>query len=337
MKKTTLLLMALTLFVMSYGQDQSNDFYDDAEPYYLFGPRTIEISGEIENPGIIDLADFPAHSVIVKEAMLTKNDNQFIGAYRYDGVSLYDILNLFILDKKNKNKFNPIIDLYVEIENMEGEKAILSWGEIYYPVHHDEILIATQVTRIVPSKTEELWPLPEKTKLVVASDLITERNISNPVKITVRSANKAFEVEKGMSPMFASSIIVEDQEKKVMKIDALPKDFCQLTYETTFYGRGRGIHSTTPFKGVMVKDILRKEFPLKPENIAKGYFIISAEDGYRAVFTFSEIMNRNDQAELLLIDEGDTDGGKFRLFPAFDFFSDRAIKSVNGIYYRMME
>jgi len=32
--------------------------------------------------------------------------------------------------------------------------------------------------RIVPSKTKELWQLPETSKLVVANDLLTERNIS---------------------------------------------------------------------------------------------------------------------------------------------------------------
>ncbi|MDZ7743876.1 MAG: hypothetical protein U5Q03_19620 [Bacteroidota bacterium] len=82
------------------------------------------------------------------------------------------------------------------MENTEGEKVILSWGELYYPIHHHEIMIATQVRRIVPSKTKDLWPMPQETKLVVASDLITERNISNPVKIRILSADKKFEVKK---------------------------------------------------------------------------------------------------------------------------------------------
>ncbi len=220
---------------------------------------------------------------------------------------------------------------------MNGEKTILSWGEIFYPVHHDEILIATQVARIVPSKTKDLWFLPEKTKLIVASDLITERNISNPVKIRVMSANKAFDVEKGMDPMFAPRINVFNLEDEILEIDSFPKDLCQTTYETTFYGRGRGIHSTTPFTGILLKELLSEVFPATSERLARGYFIISAEDGYRAVFTYSEIMNRNDQSELLLIDEGENHGGRFRLFPAFDFFSDRAIKSCNGIYYRLIE
>lgn len=337
MKNIALILLTVAMPALLHAQSPTNDFYDDAPTYFLSGPTMIEVAGEIENPGFINLSDFPMHSVIVKEAELTGTGNKFIGAYRYDGISLYDILDYFILNKDNEDEFAPIIDLYVEIENEAGEKTILSWGELYYPVHHDEILIATQVARIVPSKTKDLWPLPQQTKLVVASDLITERNIVNPSKITIRSADMTFDVEKGMSPMFAPEITVYDNEKQVQEISELPEDLCNITYETTFYGRGRGIHSTTPFTGVMIKEMLANDFNLTPESISKGYFIVAAKDGYRAVFTFSEVMNRNDQSELLLIDEGDTDGGKFRLFPAFDFFSDRAIKSVKGVYYKELE
>ncbi|MDZ7743875.1 MAG: hypothetical protein U5Q03_19615 [Bacteroidota bacterium] len=140
-----------------------------------------------------------------------------------------------------------------------------------------------------------------------------------------------------MSPMYAPEISIYNQDGKLMEIKKLPNELCEITYETTFYGRGRGIHSTTPFTGVAIKNILDDEFSLTVEAIKKGCFIISAEDGYRAVFSFSEIMNRRDQSKLLLIDEGGVDGGKFRLFPAFDFFSDRAIKSVKGVYYKEVE
>ena len=70
----------------------------------------------------------------------------------------------------------------------------------------------------------------------------------------------------------------------------------------------------------------------------KCIFLVVAKDGYRGVFTFSEIMNRNDQAEVLLICYPEAKNkGKFRLFPACDFFSDRAIKSITGIYFSVNE
>ena len=93
--------------------------------------------------------------MIVKEALADGNQNRFTGAYRYDGYSLYDILNHSILKKKNETEFPPIIDLFVKVENDRGESIILSWGEIYYPVHRHEIIIATEVARIDRGKGEQ--------------------------------------------------------------------------------------------------------------------------------------------------------------------------------------
>jgi hypothetical protein len=106
----------------------------------------------------------------------------------------------------------------------------------------------------------------------------------------------------------------------------------KLRYESVFYGRGRGIHSTTPFNGYQFKEVLGPYFKIEPGLLKDGYFVIASVDGYRCVYTFSEIFNRNDQAEVLLVeDPKNDDGGAFRLFPSADFFSDRAIKAVSEI------
>ncbi len=312
---------------------ETNNFYNDVESYDLPLSALI-IEGEIENPGPVDLSLMPLHSVIVKEARLTENGDEFIGAYRYDGYSLIDILNNRKIDKKNAREFEPIIDLYIEVENADGEKVVVSWGEIYYPVHLHEIIIATQVMRIVPSRTKDLWPLPMESKLIVATDLITERNISAPAKITVKSYPKSFETVKGLKPLYSAELNIFVENNKVETLIALPEGTRLQNYPTIFYGRGHGIHSTQPFIGVMLKDVLGKYVSLTSENLRTGIFVTAAFDGYRGVYTYSELMNRNDQSEVLLIyyPEG-TDGGAFRLFPSGDFFSDRAIKAVNEIYF----
>jgi hypothetical protein len=271
-------------------------------------------------------------SLIIKEALIDEDSNRFVGAYRYDGYSLYDILNPSILDKKNKEEFSPIIDIFVEIEDAEGNSIVLSWGEIYYPIHRNEIIIATQAARIVPSKTKDLWPLPEDVKLIVGPDLLTERNISNPVRITVRSAEVSYLVERDLNPLFSGKISVINDTSIVGELLKIPKEITKLTYESVFYGRGRGIHSTTPFNGYLLKEILSSYFKIDKDLIKKGYFVAASIDGYRSVFTFSEIFNRNDQAEVLLVqDPRNQDGGIFRLFPSADFFSDRAVKAVAEI------
>jgi hypothetical protein len=65
---------------------------------------------------------------------------------------------------------------------------------------------------------------------------------------------------------------------------------------------------------------------------------IAAIDGYRGAFTFSEVFNRNDQAEILLVNQqNDLKGDKFSVFPAADFFSDRVIRGINEIYIDIIE
>jgi hypothetical protein len=309
--------------------DRTNDFYDDAETVPLKGNMQIEIAGEVETPGKIDLTKLTKHSVIVKETILKNETDSFVGAYRYDGYSLYDILNEVVIKKKNEKDFRPIIDLFVEIENDKGEKVVLSWGEIYYPIHRHEVLVATDVMRIVPSKTKELWTLPTETRLVVAQDLITARNISNPVKITVFSYPLDIPVEKDKKPLYSPEMKIMDGIKVVETLKDNPKDMIVQNYPAIFYGRGKGIRSTQPFKGVMMKDILFKHFSLTDDKLKRGLFVAIAADGYRGIYTYSEIMNRNDQSELLLVAHPEEkDNAVFKVYPAMDFFSDRAVKAI---------
>jgi hypothetical protein len=312
--------------------DKNNNFYDNADTYALPGGE-IMIEGEVENPGKVDFSALQKHSLIIKEALLGPDgQNHFTGAYRYDGYSLFDILNNRILKKKNKEEFSPVIDLYIIIENDKGEKVVLSWGEIYYPNNLHKCIIATDVARIVPSKTAEIWPLPAERKLVIGNDLLGERNISNPVKITVMTPLRSIPVNRGMNLLFSPEIRFTEGSRELGKVDQASLPAQSETYNTVFYGRGRGIHSTTPFTGSKLKDLLVNYLKVNHQNLQKTMLTIIGIDGYRAVFTLSEIMNRNDQEEVLLIPcNGNEDGGRYRLFPACDFFSDRAVKAISEI------
>jgi hypothetical protein len=313
--------------------DMTNNFYDNTETFQL-PLKELTVEGEIANPGKVDFSVLQKHSVIVKETLLdSAGKDRFVGAYRYDGYSLFDILDNRILQKANSEEFKPIIDMYVEVENGKGEKVVFSWGEIFYPNNLHRILIADGVSRIVPSKTKDQWELPSESKIVAGNDLITERNISSPVKITVKSFPKSFKVLNGLSPMFSGQIRLFDQGTSIGVLTGHTPEFDKITYNTIFYGRGKGIHSTEPFAGSMLKDILAGTYPVTMDRLKKGIMCIAAADGYRCALSYSELFNRNDQQEFLLVKTAPgEDGGLFRVFPAGDFFSDRAIKSVSEIH-----
>ncbi len=312
--------------------DRNNDFYDNEETF-LLPVQELFIGGEIENPGMVDFTKLTKRSVIVKEALLSGDTgNKFVGAYRYDGYSLFDILKDRVLKKKNAADFRPIIDLYVEIENARGEKVVLSWGEIYYPNFLHNVIIATGVMRIVPSKSKDLWPLPAESRLIVGQDLISERNISSPVKITIISYPRKYVVNREISPLISEKVNVFLGEKPVDSFTILPADLQKETLHTVFYGKGRGIHSTQPFTGVYLKDFLKNRVDLNQKNLRTALVICAGIDGYRSVYTLSEIMNRSDQEEVLIVPcQAEKDGGNFRIFPSCDFFSDRAVKALSEI------
>lgn len=311
--------------------DLTNDFFDN-EPLHELSLGMLYVDGEVKNPGQVDFSSLPLRSVIVKETLLSEDSNRFIGAYRYDGYSLYDILNPFIPEKANKEEFPPIIDLFVEITNEAGEMARFSWGEIYYPVHQHQILIATRVMEVVPSKTLDHWPLPASARVVAAHDLITERNISSPVTITIKSIPVSFPVDRDLK--YSPEVSFFTNDSVVHGISSPPADFTTVTYPTIFYGRGRGIHSVTPFTGTILKEIMSGIFPQDQSSIRQGLVVVRGIDGYRAAFTLSEIINRNDQSEVLLVEVGESaDGGRFRLFTSADYFSDRAVFALEGIHF----
>ncbi|NVO03135.1 MAG: hypothetical protein HXX09_10600 [Bacteroidetes bacterium] len=332
MKKNIFLFCFLFLSQIIVAQNSTNDFYDDDSTHLFLIPQ-IEISGEVSNPGVVDFSKFILRSEMVKEGYLDVNNNaSFRGAYRYDGYSLYDILNNVVLNKKNAKEFNPIIDLYVEIENSKGEKVVFSWGEIFYPVNRHKIFIATQVARIVPTKTKKLWPLPTENKVVVATDLYAERNISNPTKITIKSYSCSIIANKEMEETYSKDIVIMKNDKAVDSIIKYPQELPKSDYSTIFYGRGRGLHGIKDFKGVQLKNVLEKYAEVNKNNIKNSIVVIVGKDGYRAVFTYSELFNRNDFMEVLLIDRiSDKENGAFSIFPASDYFSDRAVKSISEI------
>jgi hypothetical protein len=310
---------------------ENNDFYDN-EPSYRLRTPEIYVEGEIAEKGLVNFAELPVRSLIVKEGILEAGEVKFIGAYRFDGYSLFDILKERVLKKKNLNEFPPPLDLYVEIENADGEKVVASWGELVYPNKLNRIIVATSVSRIIPSKTKEQWPIPEVSQMVFAEDLLAERNLSEPIKITVRSATRSFPINRKLKPLYSKSIKLYKEGKSVGEIAELDNKLKTQSYKNIFYGRGRGLHKISEFTGNEIREILGKYYSSEKAVLQRGLFTVAAADGYRIVISASELFNRNDQSEFLIVDQGKDDGGKFLFFPAPDYFSDRAIKAVSEIH-----
>jgi len=188
MRYLKLVLMLFCISVLTHAQTQTksaNSLFDVSE-IKAFSPHSISIQGEVQDPGPVDLAALPIRSVAVKEMGMENGKRVFRGAFFVNGYSLYDILNSKAFKKAPENTFSSPVDLYAVVENERGERAVFSWGEIYYRSSFD-ILITKTIQPIYPARAKASYALPETPRLVCASDLLDVRFISNPTRITVKS------------------------------------------------------------------------------------------------------------------------------------------------------
>ena len=333
MRKPILLASLMVLCVWACPGQENNDFYDNTPKKILSGALKIEIAGEVANPGSVDLKRLPLRTLIVREARLKKDGVAFAGAYRYEGYSLIDILNDRVVARKHGAGFKPQTDLMVAVENAVGEKAVLSWGEIYYPAIPHRVLIAAAAAPIIPNESQENWPLAAGVKLVCANDLLSERGILNPTRITIFTAPLEIADKKGLKPLFSPNFQVLRPGQADAAFDAATVAAEKRVFPSVFYGRGKGFHGFQRFSGILLAEVLKSYVTLDNDTLRCGYLIAASIDGYRMAMSCSELFNRNDQAEFLLLDRGEgADGGRFVIFPAADFFSDRALKAVSAIH-----
>jgi len=311
--------------------EATNSFFDDSSVReYTLG--SVFVGGEVAQPGHVDLASLPLNSVVVKELASENGEARFKGAFQYVGYSLFDILTNFTATKANEKDFRPKVDMYVVVENEKGERAVFSWGEIYYSRDYHKILLARQVRAINPSKTKTKWQAPAEPRLICANDQYNTRFISNPTRITVRSAPGVFATEKP-KVMFSPEIRMQFDGKPVTVTD-IQGMAEERSYAHVGYGHGMGFKGVKCVKGFVLKDVLVKTMSLHAGASGTILAIVSAKDGYRCAFSLSEIINRNDNADFLLQERADSPtDGRYTLFATPDFFVDRNVRAVEQIEF----
>jgi hypothetical protein len=313
-----------------------NSLYHQTESISLQAGE-LAIEGEVKNPGKVYLDLFYQREVVIKEARYDEVQGiDFIGAYRYKGYSLFDLLHPYNYQKKNKEEFPPSIDLFLTIENDKGEKVVFSWSEIFHVNIPHQILIATEMAPIVPYKKEVDYPVATAWKVVAAGDLFAYRMLENPVKITVETFNeKDYTIQKGIKPMFSPSVNVVLENGEEFVIEQITNEAAYTKYYTGFYGMGMGYHPAKYFSGPQLDSFFEDKIDLfDPRQIAGGLVCFVGLDGYRTIYSYSELFNRTDQvAPILAIGENPKDGGFYRIFHPAEFYADRSVKSLQEIYF----
>lgn len=316
----------------------NNDPYDNERAEKLRGKMPY-VSGELLNPGQAYVNELTKRSVVVKEFFPSSSGSEpeFKGAFRYTGYSLSDIVKDYVVSKSNKNEFGLNSDVYVVVENDDGESAVFSWGELFYSSHNHDIIIATHVSPVFPTASDDKWPLPSRTRLVASNDYLTVRNIDQPSKIIIRSFPEHFPGSKGLRPLYSPDIEFRGPGDKITVVDQVPSSADHVSHKLVFFGMHKGLRGIRKYQGVTLAEVLEDKFDFSYDEMAKGVVAIGAKDAYRVVFSLSEIMNRTDMAEVILLDEPDNNDGRFIVHPGADFFADRHLKGAKLAYIRIIK
>ncbi len=297
---------------------------------------SLEIEGEVQLPGKVDFDKLYKREVFIKEALFDKTSGiDFIGAYRYRGYSLFDILHPFIHHKKNIEIFRPAIDLYVIIENSAGDNVVFSWSEIFHTNNPHQVMIATEMAPVVPYRKEVSYITGDTWKVVASNDLFAYRVLVDPVKIVVRSFDrKDYPINRELDPLYSPEVHVLLHETTILDINPIEDESKYVRYYSSFYGMGMGYHPAKYFQGPTLKSILENSVDLfDPGLIRHGLVCFAGVDGYRTIFSFSELFNRTDQVfAILAVADDPNDGGFYRIFHPAEFYADRSVKSLTEIY-----
>ena len=312
----------------------NNDAFDNIQASELSGIIP-QVKGEILNPGIPSTEKLLVRTVTVKEYLPSgsKDEPVFMGAFQYYGYSLADLLKDYVISKKNHDEFKQSTDLYIVVENNKGEKAVFSWGELYYTASANDIILATGVQPIFPKSEDDRWEVPTKIKLIAANDYLTVRNIDNPVSISIRSFPRSFPGYKGLQPLYSPEISVSGQGMDFVIRDQKSINHNLTSHNTVFFGLSRGYKGGRKFTGTPLADVLREAHKFSIDDLKKGLVAFGAKDAYRVVYSISELLNRTDMAETLLIDAGNDADGRFIIRPGSDFFADRHLKGAETGYF----
>ncbi len=323
-------ILVFTILNHSHARTEYLTNVSDSTGTRVFDIPSIRIAGEVEDTVLVDLSHLPLRSVRIKEVMLDDSGHQqFKGAFLCTGYSLYDILSTVKVKKLSQREFSPSTDLYVIVENDHGHRTVFSWGEIFYAKDNYGQLISKSVTPINPSKLKATWPLPEQSRLVCTHDLSNCRFLSTPSRIVVRSFAGSFQKEKPKD-IYSPEISVINGAQSFC-IREVASNVETRTYNSVGYGHGMGYKGVQNVTGNLLK-IALVGLKKNANDSRNSILVVSAKDGYRAVFSLSEIFNRNDNQDFLLVDQKDSkNDGRFSIFVAPDFFVDRNVKAIEKI------
>lgn len=307
----------------------------------------LTITGEVKYPLKLstgDLARFQSVDIQLNEV---SRDGTFHGVYLHRAVPLRTLLDMAGIIKQDQ-PFEKQIDLAIRVTDASGKQVALSWGEIYYG-NAAEIAIAYAATPVKPMMTEDRclkchgpeiyrqslkeYERPAKMpKLLIRSDFYTDRCLENVTRIEVIDLYPDLKVDRGAKLDSKKFLVTGAVEKELTLTDM--KGYPRMEMWKKVVGVHMGYHGLHRYKGVSLAKVL--EAAGSGDELTKAV-IISAPDGYRALFSYGEIFQSFAGRRIMLAESDNGKslagqrGGNYRIIVPEELVDDRDVLAVDRI------
>ncbi len=305
-------------------------------------PSVLSITGLVKQPLNLTIEDINRYQSTQVQLNEITETGAYSGVFYYNGVPLRTLLKLTSIEKK-ETEFSKNVDLAILVRNRQGKQIVLSWGEVFYR-NPSEIIVATSAVPIMPhhdcktchapeiykSRLDQLQRKIGFPKLVVSSDTYADRSLEEITSIEILDLRPKMPAKR-LKKLFSPEFTITGAVRKTLTFKEL-SPYPRRAMKVKHLGEGKGYHGIDKVEGVYFKTILNKT-GIAPD-LCK-VFLVSAPDGYRALFSYGEIFLDPSGERMIIADRINGQpiekGGKFVLVQPGDLMADRHVKSIKKI------
>ncbi len=335
----------------------------------------VAIKGAVAQNTALDAglaSGLPVYRRLVKVA---GPDGQYRSSLEVEGYTLKDVLGRVGV-KKVEDGFDRPLDTYITVKGRNGAQALLSYSEaamapdggpllvdkarLLMPHKHsplkagdndptvlrsvrerDQLNLQSCVSCHSESKVPSL-SLPQGWLLVVPQDGFGGRFIEDVTEITVHQVGIPVKAnrEAAKNAIVEAPVLVGVDGTRTSLTPEQFHKLPELSWRDATFGMGRGFHGCNTWEGVDLDALLRPL--LAGADPRRVWVLVTAEDGYRSLFSGSEVFAAREGQGVMLAsrENGKSLGpgsGRYEIVSRTDFYIDRSVQMVKEIRIGRMQ
>ena len=266
-------------------------------------------------------------------------DGEFVGAYVYNGIPVFNILEGIAPEKPEPVLFDQPVDMVVTFSSDSGRSVRFSYNEIIMVDDSLPVTLAYQRRPIEPTteKVRETYDKNRFTKPLDSLRLITPKDPDNSRyldHVTTITLSMPDVPDKMLPPRVKKSKCTSHSIFCIDNNAIRPASFENINRirkePWVMISHGHGYDRTVSVEGFDLRSFLTENFTDIKDS---DFFLFAACDGYRSLYSAYEIFRNVNGASMMIADTVNDQPSQngFRLALTADFFTDRSMWGVSHV------